>query len=131
MKMNSDSIIVEKWNHYIKAFEYADYTTILDRFILPATFSFANQPSITLNTKEDLVNIYTSVRETNIQPGYKYSLTDQIRVIWIDPDTCYADVIFSRYNDRYEKLMTSRGWYFFKKEKEDWKLFEVRSLPFE
>lgn len=126
---NRDGIIVDKWNLYIKAFEYADYDTIVECFNLPATFSFYNKPSIFLNTKEDLINIYKTVREQTIQPGYKYSLTDDINVVWQSPTTCYADVVFSRYNNKYEKLVTTRGWYYFRKENECWKLYEVRALP--
>jgi len=125
-----DSEIIDKWNHYIKSFEYADYPTIVERFYIPTTFSFYNKPSVVLSTREELVNMYKMVREKTIQPGYKYSLTDDIKIVWQSSSTCYADVVYSRYNNKYEKLATARGWYFFKKENDDWKLYEVRAVPF-
>ena len=119
--------IIKNWEEYSKAFEYADYQKIASHFTYPLTFSLLDNPQITSN-KKDLIAFYKQMR-TNIQDGYKYSLLDKSRIVWLSKDVYMVDATYSRYNDEYKRIFQGRGVYMYKKIDNKWKMFSVSSLP--
>ena len=119
--------IIENWEEYSKAFEYADYQKIASYFTYPLTFSLLENPQIIAN-KKDLIAFYKEMR-SSIQDGYKYSLLDKSRVIWLSKDAYIFDATYSRYNGDYKRIFQGRGIYMYKKVDNSWKMFSVSSLP--
>ncbi len=119
--------IVDKWKEYSKAFEYADYDKIVSYFTYPVTFSILDNPRI-INNQEDLINAYKYMR-SNVQDGYKYSILDKSRIIWLSKDVFMIDATYSRYDKDYKRIYQGRGIYMYKKVEEGWKMFSVSSLP--
>ena len=62
--------MIENWEEYSKAFEYADYQKIASYFTYPLTFSLLENPQIITN-KKDLIAFYKQMR-SSVQDGYKY-----------------------------------------------------------
>ncbi|MDA9573260.1 nuclear transport factor 2 family protein, partial [Flavobacteriaceae bacterium] len=110
-----------------KAFEYADYQKIASYFTYPLTFSLLDNPQI-ISNKKDLIAFYKKMR-TNVQDGYKYSLLDKSRIVWLSKDVYMIDATYSRYNDEYKRIFQGRGVYMYKKTDNKWKMFSVSSLP--
>ena len=119
--------IIESWEEYSKAFEYADYQKIASYFTYPLTFSLLEKPQIIAN-KKDLIAFYKQMR-SSVQDGYKYSLLDKSRVIWLSKDAYIFDATYSRYNGDYKRIFQGRGIYMYKKVDNSWKMFSVSSLP--
>ena len=119
--------IIDKWQEYSKAFEYADYDKIVSYFTYPVTFSILDNPRI-INNQEDLINVYKLMR-SNVQDGYKYSILDKSRIIWLSKDIFMIDATYSRYNNDYKRIYQGRGMYMYKKVEEAWKMFSISSLP--
>ena len=119
--------MVDNWEEYSKAFEYADYEKIASYFTYPLTFSLIENPQIITN-KKDLISFYKQMR-TNVQEGYKYSLLDKSRIVWLSKDVFMFDATYSRYNDEYKRVFQGRGVYVYKKINDKWKMFSVSSLP--
>ena len=119
--------IIENWEEYSKAFEYADYQKIASYFTYPLTFSLLDKPQIISNKKE-LITFYKQMR-ANVQDGYKYSLLDKSRIVWLSKDTYMFDATYSRYNNDYKRIFQGRGIYMYKKTDNSWKMFSVSSLP--
>lgn len=119
--------IIENWEEYSKAFEYADYEKIASYFTYPLTFSLLDSPQI-ISNKKDLITFYKQVR-TSVQDGYKYSLLDKSRIVWLSKDAYIFDATYSRYNGEYKKIFQGRGIYMYKKIDNSWKMFSVSSLP--
>ena len=119
--------IIDKWQEYSKAFEYADYDKIVSHFTYPVTFSILDNPRI-INNQEDLINVYKLMR-SNVQDGYKYSILDKSRIIWLSKDIFMIDATYSRYNNDYKRIYQGRGMYMYKKVEEAWKMFSISSLP--
>ena len=119
--------IIDKWQEYSKAFEYADYDKIVSYFTYPVTFSILDNPRI-INNQEDLINVYKLMR-SNVQDGYKYSILDKSRIIWLSKDIFMIDATYSRYNNDYKRIYQGRGIYMYKKVEEGWKMFTISSLP--
>ena len=65
----------------------------------------------------------------SVQDGYKYSLLDKSRIVWLSKDAYMFDATYSRYNEKYEKVFQGRGIYMYKKVDKSWKMFSVSSLP--
>ena len=74
-KVAFEKRIIDKWQEYSKAFEYADYNKIVSYFTYPVTFSILDNPRI-INNEEELMDIYKYMR-SNVQEGYKYSILDK------------------------------------------------------
>ena len=119
--------ITDKWQEYSKAFEYADYNKIASYFTYPLTFSLLENPII-IESKKDLIIFYKNMR-TNVQEGYKYSLLDRSKIIWLSKDVYMIDATYSRYNEDYKRIYQGRGVYMYKKIDDKWKMFSVSSLP--
>ena len=119
--------IIDNWEEYSKAFEYADYQKIASYFTYPLTFSLLDNPQI-ISNKKDLIAFYKKMR-TNVQDGYKYSLLDKSRIVWLSKDVYMIDATYSRYNDEYKRIFQGRGVYMYKKTDNKWKMFSVSSLP--
>ena len=119
--------ITDKWEEYSKAFEYADYQKIASYFTYPLTFSLLDKPQIISNKKE-LITFYKQMR-ANVQDGYKYSLLDKSRIVWLSKDAYMFDATYSRYNNDYKRIFQGRGIYMYKKTDNSWKMFSVSSLP--
>ena len=119
--------IIDKWQEYSKAFEYADYDKIVSYFTYPVTFSILDNPRI-INNEQDLINAYKYMR-SNVQDGYKYSILDKSRIIWLSKDIFMIDATYSRYNNDYKRIYQGRGMYMYKKVEESWKMFSISSLP--
>ena len=119
--------IIESWEEYSKAFEYADYQKIASYFTYPLTFSLLENPQIIVN-KKDLIAFYKQMR-SSVQDGYKYSLLDKSRVVWLSKDAYIFDATYSRYNGEYKRIFQGRGIYMYKKIDNSWKMFSVSSLP--
>jgi len=119
--------IIDKWEEYSKAFEYADYNKISSYFTYPLTFSLLENPQI-IENKKDLISFYKNMR-ANVQEGYKYSLLDRSRIIWLSKDVYMIDATYSRYNEDYKRIYQGRGVYMYKKIEDKWKMFSVSSLP--
>ena len=119
--------IIESWEEYSKAFEYADYEKIVSYFTFPLTFSLLDNPQIIAN-KKDLITFYKQIR-TSVQDGYKYSLLDKSRIVWLSKDAFMFDATYSRYNKDYKRIFQGRGIYMYKKIDNSWKMFSVSSLP--
>ena len=119
--------ITDNWEEYSKAFEYADYEKIASYFTFPLTFSLLDNPQIIAN-KKDLITFYKQMR-ASVQDGYKYSLLDKSRIVWLSKDAYMFDATYSRYNEEYEKVFQGRGIYMYKKIDKSWKMFSVSSLP--
>jgi len=45
-------------------------------------------------------------RREKVQPGYKYSLSDEIKFIKLSNELVIAEFYYSRYNAKYEKLFS-------------------------
>ena len=108
-------------------FEYADYEKIASYFTFPLTFSLLDNPQIIAN-KKDLITFYKQMR-ASVQDGYKYSLLDKSRIVWLSKDAYMFDATYSRYNEEYERVFQGRGIYMYKKVDKSWKMFSVSSLP--
>ena len=121
--------IIDNWEEYSKAFEYADYDKIASYFTYPLTFSLLENPQIIAN-KKDLIAFYKQMR-TNVQEGYKYSLLDKSRIVWLAKEVYLVDATYSRYNDDYKRIFQGRGVYMYKKTDNKRKMFSVSSLPIE
>ena len=119
--------IIENWEEYSKAFEYADYEKIASYFTFPLTFSLLDKPQIIAN-KKDLIAFYKQMR-ARVQDGYKYSLLDKSRIVWLSKDAYIFDATYSRYNEEYKRIFQGRGIYMYKKTDNSWKMFSVSSLP--
>ena len=119
--------INENWEEYSKAFEYADYQKIASYFTYPLTFSLLENPQIITN-KKDLITFYKQMR-SSVQDGYKYSLLDKSRIVWLSKDAYIFDATYSRYNGEYKRIFQGRGIYMYKKIDNSWKMFSVSSLP--
>jgi hypothetical protein len=119
--------MIENWEEYSKAFEYADYQKIASYFTYPLTISLLDNPQI-ISNKKDLIAFYKQVR-ANVQDGYKYSLLDKSRIVWLSKDAYMFDATYSRYNNEYKRIFQGRGIYMYKKINNTWKMFSISSLP--
>lgn len=119
--------IIDKWKEYSKAFEYADYDKIVSYFSYPTTFSSLNKAQI-IENKKDLISFYKKTRN-KVQEGYKYSMLDKSKIIWLSKDVFMIDATYSRYDKDYKKIFQGRGVYMYKKTDNEWKMFSVLALP--
>jgi hypothetical protein len=118
--------IINRWEEYSKAFEYSDFEKIKTYFTYPVTLSVFGDPIIVDNEK-DLMNWYKKIRN-DVQEGYKYSMLEKSRVIWISKDICMVDATYSRFNANYERIYTGRGIYMYKKVDKTWKMFSMSGV---
>ena len=81
-----------------------------------------------ISNKKDLIAFYKQAR-ANVQDGYKYSLLDKSRIVWLSKDAYMFDATYSRYNNEYKRIFQGRGIYMYKKINNTWKMFSVSSLP--
>ena len=128
MKKNVENRIINKWEEYSKAFEYSDFEKIKTYFTYPVTLSLFGDPMIVDNEK-DLMNWYKKIRN-EVQDGYKYSMLEKSRVIWISKNICMVDATYSRFNSNYERIFTGRGIYMYKREGKAWKMFSMSGVDF-
>tara|TARA_B100000482_G_C12592469_1_gene292086 strand:- start:647 stop:1177 length:531 start_codon:yes stop_codon:yes gene_type:complete len=126
MKKKVENSIINKWEEYSRAFEYSDFEKIKTYFTYPVTLSLFGNPVIVDNEK-DLINWYKKIR-SETQDGYKYSMLEKSKVIWISKDICMVDATYSRFNDRYERIFTGRGVYMYKKVGKAWKMFSMSGV---
>ena len=61
---------------YVKAFELKDYNKIAEFFHYPVLLSGKSY-----SNKKTVMKTYKESREKKVQPGYKYSLSDDIKFI--------------------------------------------------
>ena len=66
---------------------------------------------------------------SNVQDGYKYSILNKSRIIWLSKDVFMIDATYSRYDKDYKRIYQGRGMYMYKKVEEEWKIFSISSLP--
>ena len=126
LKKNIENRIINKWEEYSKAFEYSDFEKLKTYFTYPVTISLFDQPVIVDNEK-DLINWYKKIR-AEAQDGYKYSMLEKSKIIWISKDICMVDATYSRFNGNYERIFTGRGIYMFKKVGKAWKMFSISGV---
>ena len=120
--------MIDNWKEYSKAFEYADYNKIASYFTFPLTFSIIDNPVI-IENKKDLISFYKEMR-TNVQYGYKYSLLDKSKIIWLSKDVYMIDVIYSRYDKDYKRIFQGRGIYMYKKINDKNNSLNLTFLPY-
>ncbi len=126
MKMKVEANIINQWEEYSKAFEYSDFEKIKSYFTYPVTLSLFDSPMI-VDNENDLIRWYKEIRN-NVQEGYKYSMLEKSRVIWVSKEICMVDATYSRFNDNYEKLFTGRGIYMYKMVGKAWKMFSMSGV---
>lgn len=119
--------LVSLWKDYSKAFEYKDYEKIASFFTYPSTFGISSTPHVFNNTS-DLISKYKTIREVNIQEGYKYSLLEDYEFIKFSENICLLKATYSRFDTNYTKIYTGKGLYFYKKINTEWKMYCVDSL---
>ena len=117
--------IVKQWMEYSKAFEYKDYERISNHFTYPAIFN--NAIPVIVNDKKMMARAYKSVRE-NLQKGYKYSLLEDWKLLKISESHIIFDAYYSRFNSKYEPILSGRGLYTYKKINDNWLMSEVTTL---
>ena len=61
-------------------------------------------------------------------PGYKYSLSDEIKFIKLSNELVIAEFYYSRYNAKYEKLFSGVSIGTYKKLDGKWKMSEYQSV---
>ena len=125
-KKKIEAKIIDKWEEYSKAFEYSDFEKIKTYFTYPVTLSVFGNPTI-INNENDLVKFYKQIRN-QVQDGYKYSMLEKSRVIWISKEICMLDATYSRFNDNYKRIYTGRGIYMYKRIDKSWKMFSMSSI---
>ena len=118
--------IINKWEEYSRAFEYSDFDKIKTYFTYPVTVSLFGDPLI-IDNEKDLINFYKQIR-TDIQDGYKYSMLEKSKVIWISKEICMLDATYSRFNENYERIYTGRGIYMYKRIDDSWKMFSMSTV---
>ena len=75
-----------------------------------------------------MIETYKENREKKIQPGYKYSLSDEIKFIKVSNELVIAEFYYSRYNEKYEKLFSGSSLGTYKKLDGKWKMSEYQIL---
>lgn len=124
---NNEKTIVGLWKNYSKSFEYKDYDQLASYFNYPVVLSFSNDPVLADN-KERLIQYYKRIREDQIQSGYKYSLMDSYEFHELSDGICVLKVIYSRFDNSYNKIYTGSGLYYYIKISGVWKLYAFDSL---
>ena len=114
--------ISHEWLTYSKAFELKDYNKIAEFFHYPVILSGKSY-----SNKKTVMETYKENREKKIQPGYKYSLSDEIKFIKISNELVIAEFYYSRYNAKYEKLFSGSSTGTYKKLDGKWKMSEYQS----
>ena len=114
--------ITHEWLTYSKAFELKDYNKIAEFFHYPVILSGKSYSS-----KKTVMETYKERREKKVQPGYKYSLSDEIKFIKISNELVIAEFYYSRYNAKYEKLFSGSSIGTYKKLDGKWKMSEYES----
>ena len=114
--------ITHEWLTYSKAFELKDYNKIAEFFHYPVILSGKSYSS-----KKTVMETYKERREKKVQPGYKYSLSDDIKFIKISNELVIAEFYYSRYNAKYEKLFSGSSIGTYKKLDGKWKMSEYQS----
>ena len=122
----SKSIIKSNSSQALNLKEYSDFEKIKTYFTYPVTLSLFGDPVI-VNNEKDLMNWYKKIRN-DVQEGYKYSMLEKSRVIWISKDICMVDATYSRFNASYERIFTGRGIYMYKKVDKTWKMFSMSGV---
>ena len=115
--------ITHEWLTYSKAFELKDYNKIAEFFHYPVLLSgksYSNKKMVMVTYKES--------REKKVQPGYKYSLSDEIKFIKVSNELVIAEFYYSRYNEKYEKLFSGSSLVTYKKLDCKWKMSEYQKL---
>ena len=115
--------ITHEWLTYSKAFELKDYNKIAEFFHYPVILSGKSYSS-----KKTVMETYKERREKKVQPGYKYSLSDDIKFIKISNELVIAEFYYSRYNAKYEKLFSGSSIGTYKKLDGKWKMSEYQSV---
>ena len=114
--------ITHEWLTYSKSFELKDYNKIAEFFHYPVILSgksYSNKKTVMEEYKE---------RREKVQPGYKYSLTDEIKFIKVSNELVIAELYYSRYNAKYEKLFSGVSIGTYKKLDGKWKMSEYQSV---
>ena len=114
--------ISHEWLTYSKAFELKDYNKIAEFFHYPVILSGKSY-----SNKKTVMETYKERREKKVQPGYKYSLSDEIKFIKLSNELVIAEFYYSRYNAKYEKLFSGVSIGTYKKLDGKWKMSEYQS----
>ncbi len=114
--------ITHEWLTYVKAFELKDYNKIAESFHYPVILSGKSY-----SNKKMVMETYKEYRRKKVQPGYKYSLTDEIKFIKISNELVIVEFYYSRYNSNYEKLFSGSSIGTYKKLDGMWKMSEYQS----
>ena len=109
---NNEKLIVNLWKNYSKSFEYKDYDKLASFFSYPAVFNVSNQPRIA-DGKESLIKYYKTIREDQIQAGYRYSLLDSYEFYETSKNRCLIKVTYNRFDFGYNKIHTGIGLYYY------------------
>jgi hypothetical protein len=116
-------LISHEWLTLSKAFELKDYNKISEFFNYPALFNGKSH-----SNKITLMKQYKEGREKRIQPGYKYSLCDDIKFIKVSNELVIAEFHYSRYNSKYEKLYSGAQLGTYKNIDGKWKISEYQPI---
>ena len=116
-------LIAHEWLTYSKAFELKDYNKISEFFNYPVLLDGKSH-----SNKIALMKQYKQSREKRIQPGYKYSLSNDIKFIKVSNEIVIAEFYYSRYNSKYEKLFSGASLGTYKKIDSKWKIIEYTSI---
>jgi signal transduction histidine kinase len=84
MSSEHNIAITHEWLTYAKAFELKDYNKIAEFFHYPVILSGKSY-----SNKKTVMETYKERREKKVQPGYKYSLSDEIKFIKISIDNLF------------------------------------------
>ena len=116
-------LIAHEWLTYSKAFELKDYNKISEFFNYPVLLDGKSH-----SNKIALMKQYKQSREKRIQPGYKYSLSDDIKFIKVSNELVIAEFYYSRYNSKYEKLFSGASLFTYINLDGKWKISEYKKL---
>ena len=116
-------LISHEWLTYSKAFELKDYNKISEFFHYPVLLDGKS-----ISNKMTLMKKYKESREKKIQPGYKYSLSDDIKFIKFSNELVIAEFYYSRYNSKYEKLFSGASLGTYKNIDGKWKISEYTKI---
>jgi hypothetical protein len=112
--------VYRKWEEYLLAFTNADYESLATQFHFPVTILL--ESPIVLADKSSFIETMKFIREHKLQDGYAYSKTDSIKWVQLSDSEGYIDAKYSRYNQEDNVIFQGRGFYFFKKLNDQWKI---------
>ena len=113
-------------NNYVKDFIARDYPGIASHFQAPMMQRTANGITVATTSKA-VENDFRNYLE-NVQDGYAYSTIDRVDVTKIESTIYYADIDYTRFNNKDQMLHEGRGIYFFSNADGAWRMFYMQDV---